>query len=207
MGRKTSLVGLKFTRLTVLEEAPRGKSGRRYLCMCDCGEIKDVSATALMHGGTQSCGCLSRERTAQRSTRHGHASPYTRTPTYRSWEAMIRRVTNPRVANWSEYGGRGISVCARWRSFENFLEDMGERPDGTTIDRICPNGDYEPKNCRWASAAIQSRNTRATKITMKDAEAIREAVASGATQRSQCALYSLSPGTVSEIVSRRLWSA
>lgn len=206
MGKKTSLVGLRFSRLTVIEETERKNAGRRYICKCDCGVVKEVDGTAMTHGGTQSCGCLARERTAQRSIRHGHASPYTRTPTYRSWEAMIRRVTNPRAANWAEYGGRGISVCDHWKSFENFLEDMGERPDGTTIDRINPNGDYEPGNCRWASAAIQSRNTRATKITMEDAEAIRDAVACGFTQKSQCSKYGLSPGTVSEIVSRKMWA-
>ncbi len=207
MGQKTSLVGLRFSRLVVLSEVDKKNSGRRYLCRCDCGSHKEIDGTAMTHGGTQSCGCLAREKTAQRSVRHGHASPSSRTPTYRSWEAMVRRVSNPKVANWSEYGGRGISLCDQWRSFDAFLRDMGERPDGTTIDRIDPNGDYEPKNCRWASAAIQSRNKRATKITMDDAIAIREAVASGATQRAQCAAYGLSPGTVSEIVAGKLWAA
>lgn len=83
------------------------------------------------------------------------------TPTYRSWQAMLTRCTNSNRAQFKDYGGRGIKVCERWLKFENFLADMGERPDGTTLDRF-PNkdGDYEPGNCRWASRVEQNRNTR-----------------------------------------------
>lgn len=91
--------------------------------------------------------------------RHGHTSqggPATRT--YYSWKTMIQRTTNPKAHKYGNYGGRGITVCERWRKFDNFLADMGERPKDRTLDRINPDGNYEPTNCRWATAATQNRN-------------------------------------------------
>ncbi|MGW4525160.1 NUMOD3 domain-containing DNA-binding protein [Amycolatopsis sp. NPDC004378] len=91
--------------------------------------------------------------------KHGHTWRGGHSPTYTSYRSMIQRCTNPNHANYEHYAGRGITVCARWlASFEAFLVDMGERPDGTTIDRIDPAGDYEPSNCRWATADVQAAN-------------------------------------------------
>ena len=94
--------------------------------------------------------------------KHGHAGDgiHGGTRTYRSWSAMRRRCYNQRAENYSLYGGRGIKVCEQWRNFENFLNDMGERPVGTSIDRIDPNGNYEPANCRWATPMQQRHNQR-----------------------------------------------
>ena len=90
-------------------------------------------------------------------TKHG----LTHSPTYETWHAMIQRCTNPRASNWGYYGGRGITVCDRWlHSFENFLADMGMRPADLSLDRIDNDGNYEPGNCRWATAVEQSQNRR-----------------------------------------------
>jgi hypothetical protein len=86
-------------------------------------------------------------------------------PTYKSWQGMHQRCSNPNDDKWKYYGERGIQVCERWQSFENFLADMGERPPDRTLDRIDNEGDYEPDNCRWADAVTQSRNRRGTRYT------------------------------------------
>jgi hypothetical protein len=96
----------------------------------------------------------------ENSTQHGQAN----SPEYVSWRAMKARVSDPNNKDWKYYGGRGLTVCAEWlSSFSTFLHDMGPRPQGTTLDRIDPNGNYEPGNCRWADALTQSRNRRSTK--------------------------------------------
>lgn len=93
-------------------------------------------------------------------TKHGHTGRNWKSPTYYSWSKMKERCLNPNHEKYSNYGGRGIKVCERWMSFENFLADMGERPYGKTLDRKEVNGNYEPENCRWATAKQQRRNQR-----------------------------------------------
>lgn len=145
-----------FGSLTVIREV----EGRQFasqrmaqaLCRCDCGVEVVRLVCHLRSGGTTSCGCKVRI--------HGHAGAE-RTPTYISWMSMRARCTNPNHRDYRHYGGRGITVCDRWiDSFENFLADMGERPSGTTIDRIDNDAGYELGNCRWADAVTQRRNRR-----------------------------------------------
>lgn len=155
------LTGRRFERLVVLEPAGHRGKKRLWRCACDCGgEIVTMGENLRENRArrTRSCGCLHRDRI----TKHGHMGRGAASPTYRSWLSMIQRCTNPKVAGFDGYGGRGIRVCLRWRSFENFLADMGERPDGRSIDRIDNDGDYERGNCRWATRSEQQRNKRRT---------------------------------------------
>lgn len=142
---------------------PTPRGGNTYVyCTCKCGTEKFVRADYLLKGVTKSCGCLR----AHWTVKHGHSRGNSKlgslkTPEYATWDAMIQRCTNPKAMFWENYGGRGIRVCDRWRnSFAHFLEDMGNRPDGHSIDRINNDGNYEPSNCRWATTGEQLRNTR-----------------------------------------------
>jgi hypothetical protein len=170
MGRAIRMEGRQFGRLTVIAEAGRDQRKVTWLCSCDCGATVVVRGTVLRNGHTRSCGCLKRELTSRRFTGnktrrhhvvHGHTTGRRASREYKSWAAMKQRCQNSNHEHYPYYGGRGITVCQRWLgSFENFLEDMGPRPEGRTLDRVDPNGHYEPDNCRWATPQEQRANRR-----------------------------------------------
>lgn len=129
-----------------------------WACDCDCGGSTLVNGTALRNGAVKSCGCLKRIA-AQRAGAANISHGMTMTRTWKIWSGMKRRC-NPTNRYAKYHAGRGITVCDRWRVFENFLEDMGEAPEGLEIDRIDNDGNYEPGNCRWVTRSVNSLNRR-----------------------------------------------
>jgi hypothetical protein len=161
--RKQDLAGKRFGMWAVIKEGDKAACGRiRWQCECDCGEVREVQAAHLRSGKSTNCGCRKREIVANTSRTHGGSS----SSEYRIWGLMKSRCTNSRLPEYKNYGGRGIMVCDEWASsYEAFIADMGPRPSlAHSIDRIDTNGNYEPGNCRWATAQVQANNTRRNHI-------------------------------------------
>lgn len=168
--------GRRFGRLVALERvgrtlAPNGTRQSMWRCRCDCGNETVVKYIALTTGNTRSCGCMEEENRhsnmqkvlgqRRKSVSMDFVGNLDAHPLYKTWKSMLMRCNNPNVDGYKHYGGRGIKVCDRWSGnlgFESFVNDMGERPDGTTLDRIDVNGNYEPSNCRWATTEQQMNN-------------------------------------------------
>lgn len=145
-------VGYTKNDWTVTGVPYRRGNKMRAECTCTCGKVRDVQLDHVLAGRSKSCG----HNNGSWNVTHGMAG----TPTYKTWSHMLARCRNPNNGSWPDYGGRGIAVCPEWESFEAFLRDMGKKPRGKTLDRIDVNGNYEPGNCRWATAKVQARNTR-----------------------------------------------
>jgi len=174
MAKRTmlNLTGRVFGKLTVLTEAPcrvtispgHPPQRKRYWhCQCDCGNAAIIPQVSLLRSviPTRSCGCWGKERRRKASTTHGRH----RTRIYRIWSNMRSRCENNSIPAFSRYGGRGIKVCDRWFTFQNFLDDMGEPPTSKhSIERRNNDGDYEPSNCRWATPTEQNNNKRSNHL-------------------------------------------
>jgi len=163
---RKDLTGKKFGRLEVLRlygwlASRLGDGTSIWECQCACGNKKLVRSICLTRGANVSCGCYQSECRITNSTKHGHARKCNRSGEYSSWARMRDRCSNPKTERYPHYGGRGIKVCERWLDFELFLSDMGNKPTPKhSIDRIDNDGNYEPSNCRWATALEQQSNTK-----------------------------------------------
>jgi len=164
MARIKDLHGKTFGNLMVVGYAGLNKSFKAmWLCKCSCGTERAYLSASLAYGSSMSCGCIRNENAKTLAKKHLQVHGKTsggNSKIYRIWANMITRCSNPKASNYKYYGGRGIAVCEDWKLFANFFRDMGECPDGLTLDRIDVNGNYEKQNCRWADWATQCSNKR-----------------------------------------------
>lgn len=165
MSKKIEMIGKRFGRLTVIEEAQKRKNKFVcWVCKCDCGNItKPVKGARLRNGETKSCGCLWSETMLRIHTVHGLCG----TRVYSIWDNMIQRCTNSKRPQFKDYGGRGINVCDEWKNdFQAFYDWAMSHgyADNLTIDRIDVNGNYEPSNCRWVTMKVQQNNRRNNRL-------------------------------------------
>jgi hypothetical protein len=166
MSQRIEIKDKKFGRLLVLERADNNKYHQaQWKCRCDCGNEKVVPSRELRSGHSKSCGCLKIEMATERirkisggATTHGHTKGHKRSPTYSSYHAAKNRCNNPNVKNYVDYGGRGIQF--KFKSFEEFYEELGPRPEGKEIERIDNDGNYEKGNVKWSTHKEQCNNRR-----------------------------------------------
>lgn len=196
-----SLAGKSYGSWLVVrqEERPQGKlqQGTFWLCQCKCGYERvysggNISANRLNRNGCERC-------RSHCATKGGE------TPTYATWRGMMERCNNPNHVNYRHYGGRGISVCPRWSSFANFLEDMGERPAGMTLDREHGDRGYDPGNCRWATYSVQAQNSSNAKLNDAAIRLIRARLDNGEARLPIAEEYGITVKTVSRIRHRQAW--
>lgn len=179
-----NLLNETFGKWTVIAPAIRAdRTGKRmWLCRCECGTQATVQQGNLTSGLSKQCLECSGKRLPESTTKHGQARAGKETPEYRAWKGMMERCRNPRNQAWKNYGGRGITVCARWHDFAAFLADMGPKPTPThTLERRDNNVGYSPENCSWATRLEQNNNSRNCRYITLDGRA--QSVAAWARER------------------------
>ena len=155
MSAFVNLSGLEFGRLKIISRGGGDKSGATWNCICVCGNNTEVASSKLRSGHTKSCGCLKKD--TKSNLKHGLAN---KSSTYKTWKEMRNRCNNPNATQYKWYGAKGIRVCKEWEDYAVFLEDMGDRPLGKTLDRIDPEIGYSKNNCRWATPKEQAITNR-----------------------------------------------
>ncbi len=195
----------QFGRLIALERTGTRQGYALWACLCECGNLTEVISNSLIRGLSKSCGCLLKETASEKAKTHGAY----KTPTYVSYRAMRDRCLNKNNPNYKKYGALGVTICTRWlESFDNFLADMGERPEGTTLDRRKSAGNYTPENCRWSTVLTQGRNKRKTVMTLELAATIRELRKSTGWGPAQLAAHFNVPATtINGIIYGGNWAA
>ena len=193
---KKDISGNIYGRLTVIGLHSTGKNSK-WECQCECGNKAIVSTPNLSSGNTKSCGCLNKELASNRNSTHGHSKGYKPTRVYNIWMLMVKRCTKSSDKRFSSYGGRGITVCPEWLSFENFLKDMGEPPPNMMLERRDNDRGYSKDNCTWADKITQARNKRSTHwITYSG---IRKSLAAWSE------LTGIPPDTISSRINKHGW--
>lgn len=196
------ITGKRYGKLTVLRLSKKehhSRNGLVWVCSCDCDPNKEIYIIGndLKYGNTSSCGCYRREK----MTIHGK----THTKIHKIWNSILQRCLNENNEFYEYYGGRGITVCDEWLEFENFYRDMGDPPDGMSIDRINNNKGYYKENCRWATREEQQRNTRRTKLDKFKVKRIREFLLMEEKPSDLAKLFNVSQNVIYQIKDKRTW--
>lgn len=158
---------MKFGNLTVIDMCEdNGRQSVTWECRCDCGKVVNRAVKYLLDGRARSCGCKRRDQYGAKNVQYKHGKFGTRI--HKIWDGMIQRCHNSNCKDYKNWGGRGIKVCNEWREFENFYADMGEAPEGRSIDRIDNDKGYSKSNCRWATWKEQLRNRRNVRMLSID---------------------------------------
>lgn len=197
----------RFGRLLVTENVStrrnaKGKWRTYWECICDCGNRLTVLADSLRHGNTKSCGCFRVDNSTSLHMTHGLNRRGKRSREYGIWSKMKGRCLRKTDRAYPKYGGRGITVCERWLTFENFIADMGSAPPDLTLERIDNEKGYEPDNCKWATRSEQSQNTRQTTLSV---DLVKEIRSSSETSRAIAKRLNIPMGHVIQVRCYRSW--